>query len=165
MAGVPAVLEADRVSLRFGGVRALTEVSFAIERGEIFSIIGPNGAGKTTTLQILLNLVRPSSGSATFDGSTYSQIPRPMHEVGAHLSSDAFHPGRTAGDHLRVMAAGSGLSVARIPALLELVGLSTDADRRVGGYSLGMRQRLGLATALLGDIFRKFIIIDINLDI
>ena len=141
----------DHLSKNYGSIAAVSDLSFTVLPGRVTGFLGPNGAGKTTTLQILLNLVRPSSGSATFDGSSYSQIPRPMHEVGAHLSSDAFHPGRTARDHLRVMAAGSGLSVARIPALLELVGLSTDADRRVGGYSLGMRQRLGLATALLGD--------------
>lgn len=141
----------DHLSKDYGPVAAVSDLTFTVLPGKVTGFLGPNGAGKTTTLQILLNLVRPSSGSATFDGSLYRQIPNPMHEVGAHLSPDAFHPGRTGRDHLKVMAAGSGLTPSRILALLELVGLSNDADRRVGGYSLGMRQRLGLATALLGD--------------
>ncbi|WP_099332474.1 ATP-binding cassette domain-containing protein [Actinomyces minihominis] len=144
-------IDFQHLSKNFGKVEAVSDLSFTVKPGRVTGFLGPNGAGKTTTLRMLLNLVRPTSGTATFDGRDYYEIEQPMLEVGAHLSADDFTPGRSGRDHLRVMAAGSGVGEGRIDELLALVGLTRDAGRRVGGYSLGMRQRLGLATALLGD--------------
>ncbi len=144
-------IDFQHLSKNFGKVEAVSDLSFTVQPGRVTGFLGPNGAGKTTTLRMLLNLVRPTTGTATFDGRDYSEIEQPMLEVGAHLSADDFTPGRSGRDHLRVMAAGSGVGEGRIDELLALVGLTKDAGRRVGGYSLGMRQRLGLATALLGD--------------
>lgn len=136
---------------RFGHVVAVDDASFSVTPGRVTGFLGPNGAGKTTTLRMLLGLVRPTSGSATIDGTAYGRLHDPAHVVGASLEATTFHPGRTAFDHLRVHAAAAGLETKRIPEVLDLVGLREAAKRRVGGYSLGMRQRLGLATALLGD--------------
>ncbi len=141
----------DHLSKNYGPIRAVDDLTFTVTEGRVTGFLGPNGAGKTTTLRMLLGLVNPTSGTATFGQQTYGQIVQPMREVGSHLSADAFQPGRSARDHLRVVAAASGIGAARVDPLLHLVGLAEDADRKVGGYSLGMRQRLGLATALLGD--------------
>jgi ABC-2 type transport system ATP-binding protein len=141
----------DHLSKSFGPVRAVDDLSFEVAPGRVTGFLGPNGAGKTTTLRMLLGLVRPTSGAATIGGRSYGQIPRPLRTVGAALEAASFHPGRTALDHLRLYAPQAGVPDARAGQVLELVGLSAAADRRVGGFSLGMRQRLALATTLLGD--------------
>jgi ABC-2 type transport system ATP-binding protein len=145
------VIEFDDVTKRFGDLVAVDRLTFTVERGNVVGFLGPNGAGKTTTLRRLLGLVAPSSGRATINGLVYRQLPNPMHVVGAVLESSAAYPGRTARNHLRVQAIVGDVSPARVDEVLELVGLSDAADRRVGTFSLGMRQRLGLATALLCD--------------
>ena len=136
---------------RFGAVTALDDLTFSVRPGVVTGFLGPNGAGKTTTLRCLLGLVAPTSGSATVDGRRYRDLDRPLATVGAALEAADFHPGRTARAHLQVIALASGVPRDRVDQLLGLVGLEEFADRRVGGYSLGMRQRLGLAQALLGD--------------
>jgi ABC-2 type transport system ATP-binding protein len=136
---------------RFGGVLAVDDLTFEVERGTLTGFVGPNGAGKTTTLRIILGLVRPTGGSALVRGVPYAALDRPARRVGAVLESSGFHPGRTARDHLRVLAGPSGVPDRRVDEVLAEVGLGPAARRRVGGFSLGMRQRLGLAGALLGD--------------
>jgi len=140
----------DRVTKRFGEVAAVSELDFTVEPGRVTGFLGPNGAGKTTSLRMLLGLVGTTSGRATIGGAVYADIPQPMRQVGASLEA-AFHPGRSGRAHLAVVAAAAGIPQSRVPAVLEQTGMAPYADRRVGGYSLGMRQRLGLATALLGD--------------
>ncbi|PJJ65223.1 ABC transporter ATP-binding protein [Compostimonas suwonensis] len=144
-------IEVSDLTKTFGHVDAVSELSFTVEPGRVTGFLGPNGAGKTTTLRMLLGLVRPSSGTATFAGTPYARLESPLQTVGAALEAASFHPGRSARDHLRVYALAAGIDGARVPTVLQTVGLSPYADRRVGGYSLGMRQRLGLAFALLGD--------------
>src|SRR3954471_3119369 len=141
----------EHLSKSFGSVRAVDDLSFEVTPGRVTGFLGPNGAGKTTTLRMLLGLVRPTSGAATIGGRAYRQIPRPLRTVGAALEAASFHPGRTARDHLRLYVPQAGVPEERAGQVLELVGLSAAADRRVGGFSLGMRQRLALATTLLGD--------------
>ncbi|MEZ0447336.1 ABC transporter ATP-binding protein [Cellulomonas sp. ICMP 17802] len=141
----------EHLSKSFGSVRAVDDLSFQVTPGRVTGFLGPNGAGKTTTLRMLLGLVRPTSGAATIGGRTYAQISRPLRTVGAALEAASFHPGRTALDHLRLYTPQVGVPDERAGQVLELVGLSAAADRRVGGFSLGMRQRLALATTLLGD--------------
>lgn len=136
---------------RFGDVLAVDDLSFDVRPGRVTGFLGPNGAGKTTTLRMILGLTRPDRGTATVGGRPYASIARPARVVGAVLEASTFHPGRTGLGHLRLFAPAAGASVARCHELLALVGLTEAAERRVGGYSLGMRQRLGLATALLGD--------------
>ncbi|AEI12832.1 ABC transporter ATP-binding protein [Cellulomonas gilvus] len=151
----PGLVRVDHLTKQFGsgptGVRAVDDLSFEVRPGRVTGFLGPNGAGKTTTLRMLLGLVTPTSGTATIGGRTYGQIERPAHVVGAALEAASFHPGRTARDHLRVYAPQVGVPDARADEVLELVGLTGAARRRVGGFSLGMRQRLALATTLLGD--------------
>jgi ABC-2 type transport system ATP-binding protein len=141
----------EGVSKHFGPVQAVNDLSFTVQPGRVTGFLGPNGAGKTTSLRMLLGLVRPTSGTATFDGIPYRDLDRPLATVGAALEAASFHPGRSARNHLKVYAQAAGLPQPRVERVLEQVGLSEYADRRVGGYSLGMRQRLGLANALLGD--------------
>ena len=141
----------DHLTKRFGDTLAVDDLSFRVRPGVVTGFLGPNGAGKTTTMQALLGLISPTAGQASFDGRPYAALHSPVVSVGALLEPDAFHPGRTGRDHLRVVAAGAGIPRARVDEVLSIVGLADAADRRVGGYSLGMRQRLGLATALLGD--------------
>lgn len=141
----------EHLSKRFGTVQAVDDLSFTVRPGAVTGFLGPNGAGKTTTLRMLLGLVRPGAGSATIDGLRYVDLPRPARVVGAALEAASFHPGRTARDHLRILAPQVGVPDRRCDEVLELVGLSAVADRRAGGFSLGMRQRLGLAATLLGD--------------
>ena len=119
--------------------------------GKVTGFLGPNGAGKTTTLKILLGLSAPTAGSATIAGTEYRRLPDPMRQVGAALDSNTFHPGRSAAQHLKVIATAAGIPHRRVSEVLDQVGLSGAAGRRVGGYSLGMRQRLSLAGALMGD--------------
>lgn len=145
------MLEIAGLTKRFGALTAVDDLSFTVPAGKVTGFLGPNGAGKTTTLRMALGLTRPTSGTATFGGRTYQQLPAPMRHVGASLEASSFHPGRTATDHVAMLAAGAGIDQARCEQVLELVGLGAAADRRVGGFSMGMRARLGLAVALLGD--------------
>jgi ABC-2 type transport system ATP-binding protein len=139
------------LSKRFGRVLAADGLTFEVPAGQVTGFLGPNGAGKTTTLRMLLGLVAPTAGVALIGGRRYADLPAPRRVVGAVLEATGFHPGRRGRDHLRILAQVSGVPRARVDAVLDQVGLSADADRRVGGYSMGMRQRLGLAAALLGD--------------
>lgn len=139
------------LSKSFGPVRAVHDVSFTVQPGVVTGFLGPNGAGKTTTLRMLLGLVRPSFGTATFGGVAYRDLPHPLNTVGTALDASSFHPGRSARNHLSVYATAASIARTRIDEVLAQVGLGEYADRRVGGYSLGMRQRLGLAFALIGD--------------
>lgn len=146
-----ARIEVSRLTKRFGGITAVEDVSFTVEPGSVTGFLGPNGAGKTTTLRMILGLVRPDRGRATIDGTEYTDLGTPLEVVGAALEATGFHPGRTGLDHLRIYAAAASLPSSRAVEVLELAGLGDAGNRRVGGYSLGMRQRLALATALLGD--------------
>ena len=139
------------LSKTFGRVQAVRDLSFHVEPGVVTGFLGPNGAGNTTTLRMLLGLVLPTAGSATFGGTAYRNLDHPLATVGTALEAASFHPGRTARNHLAIYATAAGINGSRVDAVLEQVGLGTYAGRRVGGYSLGMRQRLGLALALLGD--------------
>jgi len=144
-------ISVSHLSKRFGPIAAVDDLSFTVGPGRVTGFLGPNGAGKTTTLRMLLGLVTPTSGAATIGGRRYADIPQPTRVVGAALEASSFHPGRSARDHLRVMALPAGVSDRRVDELLELVGLNSSTARRVGGFSLGMRQRLALAGTLLGD--------------
>jgi ABC-2 type transport system ATP-binding protein len=144
-------IEIDGLTKRFGSVLAVDDLGFRVPEGAVTGLLGPNGAGKTTTLRMLLGLVAPTAGTATIGGVAYARLTEPVRTVGAVLESSSFHPARTARGHLRVVASAARIPMARVDEMLEQVGLAGDATRRVGGYSLGMRQRLGLATALLGD--------------
>jgi ABC-2 type transport system ATP-binding protein len=146
-----AVIEVRGLTKRFGPVLAVDQLSFAVERGTVTGFIGSNGAGKTTTLRMLLGLVRQDAGTAAINGRAYRDLPEPLHQVGAVLEASSFHPGRTARNHLRVQALAGQADPSRIDDVLDLVELTGAAGRRIGGFSLGMRQRLGLATALLTD--------------
>ena len=146
-----SVIALDGLTKRFGDIVAVDDLTVQLGRGRVIGLLGPNGAGKTTTLRLLLGLVTPSSGTATIDGRPYRALGEPIRHIGAVLEATSFHPGRRARDHLRVLAATAGLPDRRVDDVLAEVGLSAAARRRVGGFSLGMRQRLGLAAALLGD--------------
>ncbi|HXQ55020.1 MAG TPA: ABC transporter ATP-binding protein [Actinomycetes bacterium] len=146
-----AAISVQGLTKRFGEVLAVDRLDFEVDPGTVTGFLGPNGAGKTTTLRMLLGLVAPTSGAATIDGRPYRELADPARRVGAVLEQSGFHPGRSARDHLRVLATAAGLAPARIDEVLEQTGLAAAARRRVGGFSLGMRQRLGLAAALLGD--------------
>jgi ABC-2 type transport system ATP-binding protein len=146
-----AVIQAHGLTKHFGSVRAVDDLSFGVERGSVTGFLGPNGAGKTTTLRMLLGLVSPDAGTATISGCAYADLPEPPHLVGAVLEASGFQPGRTARSHLRIQALAARADASRVDQVLDLVQLTEAADRRVGGFSLGMRQRLGLATALLAD--------------
>jgi ABC-2 type transport system ATP-binding protein len=146
----PAV-ELSGLTKAFGDLVAVDEISAVAAPGHVTALLGPNGAGKTTTLRMLLGLVEPSSGTATFAGKRYDELADPVRQVGALLEASGFHPGRTALAHLRILATAAGLPRGVPERVLEETGLTADARRRVGEFSLGMRQRLGLAAALLGD--------------
>ncbi|MFE0748561.1 ABC transporter ATP-binding protein [Gordonia sp. NPDC058843] len=141
----------DGLTKRFGGLTAVDDLSFTVAPGRVTGFLGPNGSGKTTTLRMLLGLVEPTAGRALIGDRPFRQIPQPAQHVGAALEASSFHPGRTGLGHLKALAPQVGVQTARCREVLDFVGLSQAADRRVGGYSMGMRQRLGLATALLGD--------------
>jgi ABC-2 type transport system ATP-binding protein len=145
------VIEVEHLTKRFRKTVAVDDLSFKVREGAITGFLGPNGAGKTTTLRIILGLVRPTSGRATVKADLYRSLPDPVKQVGAVLEASSFHPGRSGRDHLRVVAASAGVDRSRVEEVLALVQLTEDGSRRVGGYSLGMRQRLSLAAALLGD--------------
>ncbi|WP_109473843.1 ABC transporter ATP-binding protein [Ornithinimicrobium cavernae] len=146
-----AAIVVQDLSKKFGDFVAVDNLSFEVSPGRITGFLGPNGAGKTTTLRMLLGLVRPSAGTGLIDGVTYAQLDRPLQTVGAALEATNFHPGRSGRDHLRVLAATHGIPDSRVDELLALVGIPAAARKKAGGYSMGMRQRLGLAAALLGD--------------
>jgi ABC-2 type transport system ATP-binding protein len=150
LADMPAI-EIDGLSRSFGSVHAVRDLSFSVRSGRVTGFIGPNGAGKSTTLRMLLGLVHPETGVGTFDGRRYEELEHPSAHVGAVLEEASFHPGRTGRNHLRVLAAAGGHPNGRVDEVLELVELTGAADRRVKGYSMGMRQRLAIAAALLGD--------------
>ena len=139
------------LSKRFGHVVAVDDLTFDVEGGRVTGFLGPNGAGKTTTLRILLGLVHPTGGQALVHGRPYVELERPAEVVGAVLEATGFHAGRSARDHLRVLATAARLPLSRVDEVLAEVELEDAARRRVGGFSLGMRQRLGIAAALLGD--------------
>ena len=145
------VIEVEHLSKQFGPVRAVDDLTFRVEPGRVTGFLGPNGAGKTTTLRLLLGLATPNAGTATIGGRPYSARRQPARHVGAALEAASFHPGRTARDHLRVYSGQVGVGDSRCDEVLAQVGLDDAANRRVGGFSTGMRQRLALATTLLGD--------------
>ncbi|MDR7183766.1 ABC-type multidrug transport system ATPase subunit [Microbacterium trichothecenolyticum] len=144
-------LEFSGVTKRFGAVTAVAGLTARVDPGMVTGFLGPNGAGKTTTLRILLGLVKATDGHATIGGKRYAELDKPLQTVGAVLEASSFHPGRTATAHLTIYAQAAGITKSRVGEVLDLVGLTDAANRKVGGYSLGMRQRLGLAYALLGD--------------
>jgi ABC-2 type transport system ATP-binding protein len=148
---VTAAIELSGLTKSFGDVRAVDGVTASIEAGKVTAFLGPNGAGKTTTLRMLLGLVAPTSGTATFSGKRYGELDDPVRRVGTVLEASGYHPGRTALDHLLVFAAAARLDQHTTMRALIDTGLGEDARRRVGEFSLGMRQRLGLAAAMLGD--------------
>jgi ABC-2 type transport system ATP-binding protein len=135
----------------YGDLRAVDSLSFDVEPGTVTGFLGPNGAGKSTTMRMVLGLDRPTAGSATVGGRRYAEYPAPLREVGALLDAGAVHPGRSGRSHLRIAARTNGIAPGRVDEVVERVGLTVAAGRRISGYSLGMRQRLGIATALLGD--------------
>ena len=147
--GLP--IEFNGLSKHFGTVRAVDDLSFTVEPGRVTGFLGPNGSGKTTTLRMLLGLVHPSAGTATIGGQAYQHLDNPTATVGAVLEATSFHPARRARTHLRMAARAGGHDERRADVVLDLVGLTGDAKRKVGSFSMGMRQRLELATALVGD--------------
>jgi ABC-2 type transport system ATP-binding protein len=146
-----SVVVAESLTKRFGSLVAVDDLSFALEPGTITGFLGPNGAGKTTTLRMLLGLAAPTSGRALVFGEPYAHIARAARRIGAVLEATDFHPGRSGRDHLRMLSDAVELPRSRVEEVLRLVELTDAAGRRAKGYSLGMRQRLGLAGALLGD--------------
>ncbi|MBI5871003.1 MAG: ABC transporter ATP-binding protein [Actinobacteria bacterium] len=141
----------EDLTKNFGQKKAVDGLSFTVEPGRITGFLGPNGAGKTTTLRMLLGLVEPTSGRATLDGKTYRELSHPRRQVGAVLEASGIHPGRSGKNHLRIIQKAAGIPASRVDQMLELVDLREAADIRAGKYSLGMRQRLALAAAMLGD--------------
>jgi ABC-2 type transport system ATP-binding protein len=149
--GPPQPIAVAGLTKRFGGRTAVDSLEFRVDPGRVTAFLGPNGAGKTTTLRLLLGLSMPDAGSATIGGRRYPDIERPIRQVGAVLESSAAHPGRTGRDHLRLACRAGGVPAERADEVLALVGLTGAGRRRVGTYSLGMRQRLGIAAALIGN--------------
>ncbi len=145
------VIETTRLTKRYGSTSAVESLSIQVNPGCVTGFLGPNGAGKSTTMRMVLCLAAPTSGEALVQGRRYDQLRFPMHEVGALLDANAVHGGRTAFDHLRCLARTNGIGDSRVVSVMEQVGLAGVAKRRIGGFSLGMRQRLGIAAALLGD--------------
>jgi ABC-2 type transport system ATP-binding protein len=144
-------LEVKNLSKRYGRTLAVDDLSFSVDSGQVTGFLGPNGAGKTTTMRALLGLIRPTKGEALIDGAPPAAMDEPLRTVGVALEATAFHPGRSGRNHLRVLAASAGINADRVEEVLDLVELTDAAKRRVKGYSLGMRQRLALAAALLGE--------------
>jgi ABC-2 type transport system ATP-binding protein len=144
-------LEVRNLTKRYGATVAVDDLSFSVEAGRVTGFLGPNGAGKTTTMRALLGLLRPTRGEALVEGRPAAAMARPLETIGAALEATAFHPGRSGRNHLRALAAAAKLPSSRVEEVLEMVELTGAARRRVKGYSLGMRQRLALAAALLGD--------------
>ena len=145
------MIEATHLTKRYGTKTAVNDISFSLQPGQVTGFLGPNGAGKSTTMRMLVGLDRPTSGSVTVLGKPYAEHRNPLSVVGALLDAKGVHPGRSARSHLRALAATHGIGDARVNKVLELTGLESVAHKRVGGFSLGMGQRLGIAAALLGD--------------
>lgn len=145
------MIQLDRLTKTFGSKTAVDDISATIQPGKVTGFLGPNGAGKSTTMRMIMGLDRPTHGSATINGKRYSELRSPLGEVGALLDAKAVHTGRTAYNHLLAMAATHGISRARVHEVIGLTGLESVASKRVGGFSLGMGQRLGIAAAMLGD--------------
>ncbi|WP_194910383.1 ABC transporter ATP-binding protein [Catenulispora rubra] len=145
------MLEALSLTKCYGPAKAVDDLTFTVRPGTVTGFLGPNGAGKSTTMRMLIGLDVPTGGRATVDGRSYADHPAPLHEVGAMLEARAIHPGRSARNHLRTLAATHGIPGSRVDEVIDLVGLRSVANRRAGGFSLGMAQRLGIAAALLGD--------------
>lgn len=145
------MIEAIGLTKRYGSTTALDHASFTVAAGKVTGFLGPNGAGKSTTMRMVVGLDRPTAGSVTVNGKPYAEHAAPLHEVGVLLDAKAVHRGRSARNHLRALAATHGISRARVEEVIELTGLGPVANKRVGGFSLGMGQRLGVAAALLGD--------------
>ena len=145
------MIEVDHLVKRFGVVTAVDGLSFTVRPGHVTGFLGPNGAGKTTTMRVILGLDAPTSGNATIDSQSYTGLVRPLHQVGALLDATALHPGRTATAHLASIAQSNGIGRGRVAEMLQLTGLESVANRRLKGFSLGMKQRLGIAAAMLGD--------------
>ena len=145
------MIEVENLTKRFGATLAVDDLSFSVSPGTVTGFLGPNGAGKSTTLRSILGLVHPDRGRTSVLGRRYAELPRPYLQVGAILETAETHPGRSGRNHLRVLATASGIASSRVDEVLALVGMAEYARRRVKGYSLGMRQRLALAAALLGD--------------
>lgn len=145
------MIEVDNVTKRYGDKVAVSDLSFRVTPGIVTGFLGPNGAGKSTTMRVILGLDRPTAGHATVNGRAYVNLPAPLREVGALLEARAIHTGRSAYHHLLAMAQTHGIPRSRVQEVIELVGLSDVARKRAGGFSLGMGQRLGVASALLGD--------------
>ncbi len=152
------MIELRELTKRFSGRAVVDGVTTTIRPGQVTGFLGPNGAGKSTTMRMIVGLDRPSAGSATINGMSYAELRAPLSEVGALLDAKAMHPGRTAYAHLRALAATAGISRRRVDEVIELTGLGSASRKRVRGFSLGMGQRLGLASALLGD--PKVLILD-----
>lgn len=144
------VVRVDHVTKRYGGRAVVDDLSFTVPPGRVTGFLGPNGSGKSTTMKIMLDLAAATRGAATIGGHRYRDLPHPARTVGAMVEADAFHPGRSGRNHLLVVADATGIDHARVDEMLEQVDLSAAANRKVGAYSLGMRQRLGLAAALMG---------------
>jgi len=147
----PGLIEARELTKRFGEQVAVDHLSFTVEPGQVTGFLGPNGAGKSTTMRLITGLDRPDSGTATIGGLAYHQLQRPLAAVGALLEARSLHPGRSAHNHLLYLAQTQGIPRKRVDEVLDLVGLRPVADKRAGGFSLGMTQRLGIAAAMLGD--------------
>ena len=145
------MITAAGLSKRYGAKTAVDGLDFTVQPGRVTGFLGPNGAGKSTTMRMIVGLDRPSAGGVTVNGKPYAQHRAPLHEVGALLDAKAIHTGRTAENHLRAMAATHGIGERRVREVIELTGLESVARKRVGGFSLGMGQRLGIAAAMLGD--------------
>lgn len=145
------MIHAHQLTKHFGGTTAVDAIDFVVEPGRVTGFLGPNGAGKSTTMRMILGLDAPTSGTVTVNGHAYGTEGAPLHEIGALLEAGAVHPGRSARDHLRWLAASNDIDRRRVDEVLDLVGIEKVADRRVGKFSLGMGQRLGIAAALLGD--------------
>ena len=145
------MIEAGELTKRYGDTTAVHSLSFTIAPGTVTGFLGPNGAGKSTTTRMIMGLDRPTSGTVTANGKAYRQHRAPLREVGALLEASAVHPGRSARSHLRSMAATHKIRASRVSEVIEMTGLAGVATKRVGGFSLGMGQRLGIAAALLGD--------------
>ena len=145
------MITVSNLTKSYGKRTVVTDLSFELSAGRITGFVGPNGAGKSTTMRMMVGLARPDAGTVTFSGLNYADLRDPAHTVGVVLDARAMHPGRSARNHLRAMAAISSLPEARVDSVLHLVGLDSAADQRVGGFSLGMRQRLAIAGALLGE--------------
>ena len=145
------MIEARQLTKRYGDKTAVDGVDFTVRPGAVTGFLGPNGAGKSTTMRMIIGLDAPTSGTVTVNGRRYAQHSAPLHEVGALLEARSIHPGRSAFDHLMVLAHTHGISRARVTEVIELTGLQSVARKRAGAFSLGMGQRLGIAAALLGD--------------